>query len=75
MVLNPLWNVSEVIVALGGPSKIARMTGRSPQAVCNWRQGTVPPKYEKMLSAALEAKGFYATPAVFGFIGDFRKSG
>ena len=36
--MEPLASTSEVIDALGGTAAVARLTGRTMQAVSNWRE-------------------------------------
>jgi hypothetical protein len=74
--MTPLWKVEDVIKVLGGPSAAARLTRRrSPGTVCSWStKGQIPPKFYMVIKTALEDKGFYASPAIFGFLGDFKKS-
>jgi hypothetical protein len=75
-IMTPLWKVEDVIKVLGGPSAAARIAKRkSPGTVCSWStKGQIPPRLYFVIAAALEDKGFYASPALFGFLGDFKKS-
>ncbi len=56
--MDTLSQTGTVIDALGGTATVARITGRKPQAVSNWRRrDTFPPDTFLVLSGALTLKG------------------
>ena len=56
----------DVIDALGGTAETARITGRSQQAISNWRaRGSLPPETYLVMQAALAEIGLEAPPAVW----------
>jgi hypothetical protein len=59
----------EVVAVLGGVTRVARLTGRSTAAVCNWRReyGTFPTKLYVLMTHELESRGFAADPMLWGF--------
>lgn len=64
---NSLETAREVIDALGGPTAVGRMTGDSPQAVCNWgKKGRLQPETYVVLSAALLKRGLSAPTRLWG---------
>lgn len=57
----PLVFTSPVIDALGGTSVVARLTGRGPSAVSNWRlRPRFPPNTYLAMSQALLVQGSFA---------------
>jgi hypothetical protein len=61
-------SIDELITALGGPTAVARIVGRKPSAVCQWRtQGTIPPELYFVLRDAAARAGFVAPAALFRF--------
>jgi hypothetical protein len=64
--MQTLSQTEHVIDALGGTGKVADLTGRSPQAVSNWRaRPTFPPETFLILTEALKAKGMSAPRALW----------
>lgn len=64
---DELHSVSDVIQVLGGPSAVARLTGRSNSAPTNWKaDGKFPPATFIRLSAELERLGCHASPSLWG---------
>lgn len=64
--MNNLGDISEVIRALGGPTAVGRIVGRSPQSVVNWRAAkTFPPDTYLAISSALKEKGYDAPPSLW----------
>lgn len=58
--------VDDVVDALGGTFAVARMTGRSPQAVSNARsKGELPAEWHFVMSEALKGLGLVASPALW----------
>lgn len=58
---------SEVIDALGGTSATARLTGRKPQHVTNWRaSGRLPADTFLIVKKELKAIGHDAPPSLWG---------
>lgn len=56
-----------VIDALGGTAEVARITGRTPQAVSNWRKrATFPPDTFLVLNGALTLKAKTAPATLWG---------
>lgn len=64
---DSLQTATEVIDALGGTSATARLTHRKPQHVTNWRSsGRLPADTFLILSRALEQRGKFARPQLWG---------
>lgn len=60
-------SVDAVIDALGGTFEVARLVGRKPQAVSNWRgRASMPPEFFVVMSDALRARDLRAPPALWG---------
>jgi len=57
-----------VINALGGPGKVAKLTGRKTNHLHNWQHdtGRFPSKTYPVMKAALEEKGYKALPELWG---------
>lgn len=65
--MEQLSTISEVIDALDGPSAIARLTKRTPQAVTNWRaEGRMPAKLYLVMTDALRSRGKRAPADLWG---------
>jgi hypothetical protein len=64
-----LTTFGEVVTALGGVTAVARLTGRTPSAVCNWRRttGKFPPALYRKIGEPLKKKGYCADMSVWGF--------
>jgi hypothetical protein len=61
-------SIDDLISRLGGPTAVARMVGRSPSAVCQWRDGgAIPPELYFVLRAAAARAGFIAPAGLFRF--------
>lgn len=59
-------SMHEVVKALGGTSAVARLTGRKPQNVSNWKaSGHFPPNTFTTLTKALEDRGCTAPPSLW----------
>jgi hypothetical protein len=57
--------INGVIAALGGAPRIIKLTGRSPQAISNWRsQGRIASDLYVLMTGALGA--VTADPALWG---------
>lgn len=64
--METLHDINQVIKALGGPTKVAKLTKRTPQAACNWRgRGAFPPDTFLVMTAALHAAGKKAPPSLW----------
>ncbi len=64
--MEPLRTTSAVIDALGGTAAVARLTGRTMQAVSNWRdRGLFTAAAYEPISRALEEIGRAADPRVW----------
>jgi hypothetical protein len=64
--MEPLATTSEVIDALGGTAAVARLTGRSMQAVSNWRErGRFTAAAYDPITKALSDIGRRAHPSVW----------
>lgn len=64
-----LQTANDVIAALGGPTAIGRLTGRSTQAAWNWTQtGRLPADTYLVVSKALELKALTAPIALWGMV-------
>jgi hypothetical protein len=62
-----LTTASDVIDALDGTTAVARITGRKPQHVTNWRaSGRLPPATFLILSDALKGRGKAAPSSLWG---------
>lgn len=67
--MDELLTASDVIDALGGTSKVARLTGRSMQAVSNWRErGAFPAETFLLLGDALGKAGRTAPASLWGML-------
>lgn len=67
MTTDELQTASEVVDALGGPAATGRLTGRTPQAACNWKAtGKLPAELYLLINKALEREGKRAPAALFG---------
>lgn len=61
-----LTTVADVVDALGGNAAVARMTGRTPNAVTNWRARlNFPPDTFVALTAALAEAGCVAPASLW----------
>jgi hypothetical protein len=61
-----LTSTEEIIRELGGPAKVARIVGVSPQAVCNWNAlGKLQPYSYVALTEALKEKGLTAPASLW----------
>lgn len=62
-----LKTTSDVMDILGGNTIVAEITGRSAQAVSNWRKfSTFPSNTFVILKAALAVKGYIAPDSLWG---------
>ena len=67
--MDALHTTSAVIKALGGTAKVARLVGRSMQAVSNWKErGAFPSETFVLLTTALSAEGKSAPASLWGMI-------
>ena len=66
--MHRLKSFDEVVTVFGGPAVLARMTSNRTSAVWNWRtkRGRFPSKFYKAMTKALAAKGFKASPGLWG---------
>ena len=63
--------IDELVVALGGDTKIGRWLGISQPAVAAWKlRGQIPPGWHVRLLAELTRRGFSVNPEVFGLSED-----
>ena len=64
---NFLDSADAVIDALGGSAVTARLTGRTMQAVSNWRSAKrIPPEFYLLMVSALKEKGKTAPQSLWG---------
>jgi hypothetical protein len=65
-----LKTMAAVISALGGPGKVAKLTGRKSTHLHNWQNdtGRFPAKTHPVMQAALTAKGYSAPDELWGVI-------
>jgi hypothetical protein len=64
--MEPLQTTSEVIQALGGTAKVAKLTGRSMQAVSNWKdRGFFTASVYLAITDALARENMCANPALW----------
>ncbi len=62
-----LETAGDVIVQLGGPTKVGRMVGRSVQSVVNWRnRGKLPADTFPVLQDELRDRNLTAPPSLWG---------
>lgn len=67
MVIRALKTVDEVIEVLGGPTKVAELTDRSPQQISNAKRNRrLPPATVLVMLDALTAAGCTASPKLWG---------
>lgn len=67
--LSQLDTVAAVLKTLGGASAVAGLTGRTPNAVHNWKSfAKFPANTFVVLHDALRAKGFTAPAALWGMV-------
>lgn len=65
--MDTISQTSSVIDALDGTKAVAQLTGRSPQAVSNWRRRqTFPPETFLVLTGALTLRGKAAPATLWG---------
>jgi len=67
--MKTLSSPSDVIDALGGTAATAKLSGKSSQAVSNWRRhpsGRLPPDTFLRLMKAIRAAGYDAQPELWG---------
>lgn len=74
--LQPLWNIDDVLDVLHGPTEVGRLTGNVCAAVTNWRRerGHFPAKYYIVLKMALADEGYYGALPVMGMWGEYQQS-
>ena len=74
--LQPLWNIDDVIDALHGPTQVGRLTGTKCAHVTNWRreQRRFPARYYIVLKLALEDEGYYGSLPVMGMWGQYEQT-
>jgi hypothetical protein len=68
----------DVIYALGGTTLVAQLTGRSVQAVCNWRNrrgGVFPARLYVLMKRRLDACGVYAPDHLWDFEDEGNRDG
>lgn len=65
---SSLETAEAVVRALGGPTKVARLTGRSPQQVWNWKkkEGRFPGAFFLLMTHELAAIGKRAPASLWG---------
>lgn len=64
-----LHTADEVIDILGGTGATARLTGRTPQAVSNWRAaGRIPAETFLIFADALDEKRASAPPSLWSMV-------
>ena len=64
--MEPLQTTSEVITALGGTAEVAKLTGRSMQAVSNWRsRGFFTAASYMTITDELARRSMCANPALW----------
>lgn len=67
--MEPLRTTSDVIAALDGIQAVVTLTGRSTQAVWNWKNRGVFPAWTYLaLTRALAEKNLTADPSLFRMI-------
>jgi hypothetical protein len=67
MAARLLKTAEDVIAALGGATATARLTGRKPQHVWNWKNtGRLPADTFLIVSEELKSSGKSAPPALWG---------
>ena len=65
--IESLTTASDVIDALDGTTAVARIAGRKPQHVTNWRaSGRFPPNTYLVITEALREKGKSAPASLWG---------
>jgi hypothetical protein len=58
--------IDDVLSFLGGRAAVAKRTGRTPNAVTNWKsRGGIPATLAPVLDPVLERKGAVAHPSVY----------
>ena len=68
MIDRRLDTLEDVVRELGGVVQVARITRRTPRAVCNWRRkGTFPSALYFVMVDELLDRGFYAPRSLWGF--------
>lgn len=61
--------VDDVIRAIGSPADLAALTGRTVQAVSNWKADNKLPSWSYLvLSQHLESIGWQASPSLWGIV-------
>jgi hypothetical protein len=58
--------IDDIIAALGGPARVARLTRRDRNAVYNWRRRGIPLATRHAIEAALGKFGMQPHPSVWG---------
>jgi hypothetical protein len=72
--MKKLESIPEVIVALGGATKVARITFKNTQAVSNWSvRGHIPARAFDDIEKALRRKKYTVERSLFGFDSSLRK--
>lgn len=66
--IRKLTTPGAVIDALGGTAEVAKLTGKTPQAVSNWRTRGLPgdARTYAVITAALRGTRRIAAPELFG---------
>jgi hypothetical protein len=66
-VLDELISARDIIAIMGGNQAVAALTGRKTQHVTNWKtDGRLPADTYLILTEALAAKGYQASPKLWG---------
>jgi hypothetical protein len=72
--MKQLESLDEIIAALGGVPKMARITSRKTQAIWNWRgRQYIPPRAFDDIERALRRRGFTVARSAFAFDSTLRK--
>jgi hypothetical protein len=70
-----LFSFNEVVRALGGVSKVAKLTDCSRSSVWNWRKaGAFPPRHYRVMRDVLFEQGYVADLRLWAFTGTEKPS-
>lgn len=66
-----LETAADVVAALGGPTKVGKLTSRAPQQVWNWKRANrFPGRFYLLMTRALAERGYTAVDQLWQDVPD-----